>query len=372
MRSKQATAAAALLVFVLAAAALVSLSAGAGAARAAPRGFFGIAPQTVPTEADVEYMRAGRIGSLRWALTWDSVQTAPEGAYDWGGFDQIVALAARQRVRLLPVLGGIPRWLSHNRTRLPIDSARARNGWAAFVRAAAERYGPHGDFWREHGPGSADFVPKLPAREWQIWNEANFFYFTRPASPTRYARLVKISKRAIGRAEPRATVILAGLFGEPSARPPKAVHAVDFLDRLYRVPGIKAAFDGVALHPYAESAGDVERMTEELRAVTVRNHDRRARLYITEMGWGSQNRPNQVSFEQGVGFQLREMRSVYRYLTQNRGRLNLAGVYWFTWKDIRGSCNFCDSTGLFREGERLKPKPAWHAFVQLTGGRARP
>ncbi|HXS46388.1 MAG TPA: hypothetical protein VN756_02885, partial [Solirubrobacterales bacterium] len=158
----------------------------------------------------------------------------------------------------------------------------------------------------------------------------------------------------------------------PNARPPRGMHAVEFLERLYRVPGIKASFDGVALHPYAESANDLVRMVEELRQVMVENHDTGARLYMTEMGWGSQNNPNLVSFEQGVGFQLREMRLAYEYLVGNRHRLNLKGVYWFTWKDITGSCNFCDSTGLFRVGERLKAKPAWHTFVGLTGGRPRP
>jgi hypothetical protein len=60
------------------------------------------------------------------------------------------------------------------------------------------------------------------------------------------------------------------------------------------------------------------------------------------------------------------------YLLSNRRRLNLKQVHWFSWKDIPGSCNFCDSVGLFRAGPRLRPKPAWHAFVRVTAGRPRP
>jgi hypothetical protein len=59
-------------------------------------------------------------------------------------------------------------------------------------------------------------------------------------------------------------------------------------------------------------------------------------------------------------------------LIATRHRLNLKSTYWFSWKDIQGDCNFCDSVGLFREGSGFKPKPAWHAFVALTGGRTRP
>ncbi len=372
MRPKQAITAAALVSFVLAVVALASLSAGAGTARAVPRTFFGIVPQTALTETDAEYMRAGRIGSVRWPLAWSGVQPEREGEYQWAGFDEVVATAARQRLRVLPFVYSTPSWISPKYTTLPVDNARQRRTWVAFLRAAGERYGPSGEFWREHGAGTADPVPKLPLVEWQIWNEANFFYFARPASPYRYARLLRISDQALGRADGRLKTIVSGLFGEPSAQPPNAMHAVEFLERLYSVPGIKASFDGVALHPYAERAADLERMTEEMRQVALDNRDPGAGLYLTEMGWGSQHNPNLVSFEQGTGFQLREMRSAYRYLAGNRGRLNLRGTYWFTWKDTRGSCNFCDSTGFFRDSARLKPKPAWRAFVGLTGGRPRP
>jgi hypothetical protein len=98
----------------------------------------------------------------------------------------------------------------------------------------------------------------------------------------------------------------------------------------------------------------------------VRNRDRRSSLYLTEVGWGSQNDPRRVAFEVGLRGQARELRRAYAYLIANRGRLNLEQVDWFTWKDVRGSCSFCDSTGLFRGGRGFRPKPAWHAFVRLA------
>ena len=82
--------------------------------------------------------------------------------------------------------------------------------------------------------------------------------------------------------------------------------------------------------------------------------------------------PNVVAFEQGINGQARELRDAYRYLIPNRHRLNLKQVYWFSWKDIQGDCNFCDSVGLFREGETFKPKPSWRAFVAISRGRLRP
>jgi hypothetical protein len=362
---------AAALVLAAAVIALPSTDA-AGRVASAPRGFFGIAPQTGLTETDAEYMRAGRIGSVRWPLAWSGVEPTPNGGYDWGGFDDVVATAARQRLRILPFVYATPDWVAPKYTTLPVSSARQRRGWTAFLRAAVERYGPRGAFWREHGPESGDFVPKVPLREWQIWNEANFFYFAYPVSVSRYAQILKLSRGAIKSVDPRATIILSGLFGDPDEDGRRGMSAADFLEALYAIPGLKASFDGIALHPYAVDAETLAEQTEEMREIALENGDPRVGLHITEMGWGSQNNFQQVAFEQGIRGQVKQLRDSYAYLLENRHRLNLKSTYWFTWKDIEDSCNFCDSTGFFRRGDRFKPKPAWHAFVRLSRGRARP
>jgi hypothetical protein len=354
----------------------VALLSSPSAAQAAPRTFFGIVPQAIISEEDARYMRAARIGAIRLPIGWESVQPERRGGYNWEGMDREIATAALQGLEVLPFLAGVPGWVSRKTTTMPIDSARARQGWTGFVKAAVKRYGPGGEFWAEHSPAVAkDGLvirrPK-PIHDWQIWNEANFFYFAYPVSTSRYARLLKLSYRAVKSADPRARIVLSGLFGEPDEGGKRGMSAADFLAALYRVPGIKRFFDGVALHPYAFHVEDLKRMVEQTRAVSLRNHDPSARLYITEMGWGSQNDPNIVAFEQGIQGQKRELQGAYRYLLANRGRLNLKAAYWFTWKDSRYYCNFCDSVGFFREANRFRPKPAWHAFVDITGGRARP
>jgi Beta-galactosidase len=354
-------------------AASLALPTGAGAV---PREFFGIAPQTELTRTDVEYMRAGRIGSVRWPLIWESIQPTRHGGYDWSSFDHVVETAAAGGIRVLPFFYGTPKWLTGKYTTMPIDSARKRSAWVAFVKAAVQRYGPGGAFWAERAPGVVSYEPTipspLPVRAWQVWNEANFFYFAYPVSPTRYARLLKLTQPAIKSVDRGAKVILSGLFGEPDERAPRGMSAISFLDRLYRVPGIKARFDAVALHPYAADASDLIEMTEEARALVRDKHDLRTQLYITEMGWGSEDNYQQVAFEQGKGGQARQLRRSYSYLIKNRHRLNLKATYWFSWKDLPDVCNFCDSVGFFHQGPRLRPKPAWHAFVGLTGGRPRP
>ena len=346
----------------------------AGTPPRAPSEFFGIAPQSPLTKRDLEYMRAGGIGYIRLPVPWSAVQERRRGGYNWSGLDEGVSAAAKAGLRVLPFLYGSPSWVTSKPTNLPIDSPAARTAWTKFLTAAVERYGPGGEFWKQLREESLHYGPPvraLPIRSWQVWNEANFFYFATPASPTRYATLLKLSSQAIKAADPGAKVVLSGLFGHPDPGYPKGMAANQFLERLYRVPGIEKYFDGVALHPYAINATVLEQYVESFHEVTVENHDH-VPLYITEMGWGSQNDYQEVAFEHGVQGQARELRRAYTYLLENRHRLDVKQVYWFSWKDIQGDCNFCDSVGLFHEGRGFRAKPAWSAFVALSGGSSRP
>ncbi len=346
------------------------------AASPVPPGFFGIVPQTVLTADDVRYMQAGGIGSVRMGMGWESVQPVRGGSYDWENIDREVAMAASQGLRVLPFLAGAPPWLGTAPTTLPVDSVQVVEEWKTFVSAAVRRYGPNGEFWAQHPPGVAVdgvVIPEpLPIRTWQVWNEVNFFYFAFPVSPARYVRLLKPTSNAVRSVDPAAKIVLSGLFGDPKEGSPYGMSAADFLARLYRVPKIEHYFDAVALHPYAFHVDDLEEMVEDVRAVMLDNEDPDARLRVTEMGWGSEDNSQVVAFEQGIEGQKRELRGAYKYLLTNRQRLKLDAVYWFSWKDSSLYCSYCDSVGFFSEGSGLVPKPAWYAFVKISGGRAWP
>jgi hypothetical protein len=340
-----------------------------------PSGFFGVAPQDWLSDRDAEYMRAGGIETIRWPLDWAGAQPTRNGPYLWGQLDRTLMVATRHGLTVQPFIVGTPSWLAANTETLPLTSPDARQQWQNFLTAAAKRYGPGGEFWTEHAPGGSSKEPPIsipmPITAWQIWNEANFFYFSNPATPKAYARLLRISSPAIKAGDPAAEVIMSGLFGLPGPRSNGNLPAAEFLRKLYRLPGIKNYFDAVALHPYTGTVTELKQLVEEFHAVTVQNHDP-VPLYITEMGWGSQFDPNVVAFERGYKGQARSLSTAYRYLLANRERLNLRSVYWFSWKDIPGSCDYCDSVGLFGGGEGFHPKPAWGALVRLTHGSLRP
>jgi hypothetical protein len=366
--------------------------ASAASTTAAPKGFFGIVPQTTLTEKDVKYMKAGGIETIRWPMLWSGMQPTRKGPYNWAAFDPVVEEAALQGLSVLPFVVATPGWLTKKYTTLPIHNAAQRKAWTSFLKAVVERYGPGGQFWVEHSPAhiraekekeakgpvyelaGAHLRPiakPLPIKTWQIWNEANFFYFAYPVSPHDYARLLKLSAPVVRRAEPGAKVLLTGLFGEPTAGAKRGMPASEFLEQLYKVPGIKSDFDGVALHPYAIDSEQLEELVESFHEVTVANHDP-VPLYITEMGWGSQNDFHINAFEHGILGQVEELKSAYTYLLENRTRLRLKSVYWFSWKDLPESCAFCDSVGFFHSGSGFRAKPAWRAFVQITHGQTHP
>ena len=349
-------------------------------------------PQTTLTEKDVKYMKAGGIEAIRWPMLWSAMQPTKKGPYNWAAFDPVVEEAARQGLSVLPFVVATPSWLSKKYTTLPIENGTQRKAWTTFLRAAVERYGPGGQFWIEHSPAKIreekekeakgpiyelpgahlrPIAKPVPIKAWQIWNEANFFYFAYPVSPHNYARLLKLSAPVVRAAEPGAKVILTGLFGRPTAGAKRGMPAAQFLEDLYKVPGIKSDFDGVALHPYAVDSEELEELVEEMHEVTVANHDR-VPLYITEMGWGSQNDFHIDAFEHGVVGQVEELKSAYAYLIRNRARLDLKQVYWFSWKDLPESCAFCDSVGFFKSGTGFRAKPSWRAFVGITHGRTHP
>ncbi len=347
---------------IVCAAALALPSAGASAA---PRDFYGVQPINVPTTEQFARIARGGVGSVRYPLSWKDVQPSGSGPYNWDAYDSLVLRATQAGLEVLPMVFQTPDPLG-GATTLPIGTAAQRDGWRAFLEAAVRRYGPGGQFWAEHGPGSADPLPERPLRIWQIWNEENFNFFTSKPSPRKYAQLLKASYTTIKSLDPGSQVIIGGLLGD--ARRAHAagggVGAIRFLERFYRVKGVKRYFDGVALHPYAKKASYIRPLGQGLRRVMAQHKDRRTPLYITEVGWSSD--PGTILGQTATG-QARQLSKAFGMLAHLRKRWKLQRVYWFSLSDAGpGLCPFCASDGLFTRD--FQPKPAWSAYAFRAGG----
>jgi hypothetical protein len=346
----------ALLALVLLA--LASPTAAQGAL--APRNFIGISPQGPLEKADFELMERTELDSVRLPMSWSVIQPEISRVIepDWSGFDRLVRLAAEREIRVFPFLWGSPEWAAAHSSSEPVETAWQRAGWSKFLRDAVGRYGPDGDFWEENP--ALEFQP---IRRWEIWNEQNIVTFAHRPSPERFAKLIRISGRVLHRADPGSKVIVGGLFGRPLQIPPN-VASGDFLSRLYRARRIKPFFDGIGLHPYVADAGAMRAQIANLRRIMRLHGDAATPLYVTELGWGSDDFESR--WERGLFGQARELDRAFTMLTRQRGRWRIGGVWWFTWTDEDGACQFCDSAGLLTKAREAKP--AWYRFNAWTGG----
>jgi hypothetical protein len=357
--------------------ALAISAAAASTATALPATFWGVDPQATPTAEQFQRLKRGGVDSIRISLPWSGVQPVKGGAPNWTGVDAAVGGAAIAGFDVLPFVYDAPSWVmprlvvdgSHVTAprSLPVKTGAQRAAWTAFLQQAVARYGPNGTFWAQNPT-----IPPHPIRTWQIWNEENFKYFVALPNPADYGELVKISYAAIKSVDPGARVVLGGMFARPKggrskAKPKRNYFAADFLEQMYRTtPGIKAKFNGVALHPYSYYFQQLPEEVEELRAVMAKNHDSGKGLWITELGWSSEHPTHSNLFAKGVVGQKTQLEGAFRLFRSKQIKWHIQRVYWFSVDDQVGSCNFCDGSGLFGAG--FIPKPAWYAYVRFAGG----
>jgi polysaccharide biosynthesis protein PslG len=336
---------------------LLCICAAQAEAARAPGSFYGVMAAQDPTTAEIAQMGEGRVGTLRVNFVWGAVQPSASSPINWSYYDAIIGAAAQQGIRVLPTVYSSPLWVA-TRTNFP-PTGRFRGLFRAFVRAAAERYGSNGTFW-----SSNPLIPKIPVIDWQLWNEMNSpsFWFHRP-NPKQYVKLLKAFDSGVKSGDPSAKVVLGGLFRTPRLR--RGIPLDRYLPGIYRAKG-KKHFDAVAVHPYSTTPSDALRAVRETRQIMDRFQDKKAKLWVTEVGWatGGVATALTVSPQRQASY----LRKTFGLLAKNRKRMKIAGVVWYSWRDLPGGIWF-NHTGLFTED--LNPKPSWSAFVGLTGGQPR-
>jgi hypothetical protein len=303
--------------------------------------FHGVVAQGGLQASDFSRMDRGKVGTLRVRVGWRSVQpraNSPTGDWNWAALDGIIDDAAAAGVRVLPSLTGP----SPRGAKTPPTNGRSRKGFARFAGALADRYGGR-------------------VGAYQIYNEQNgpAFWGARP-NPRKYGKLLKAAARRITQSDRRAEIVLGGMFGTPSG--PGAINSWNYLKRLYNVRRIKGAFDTIAIHPYSPNLRGIRYQVRKIRRAARAHGDSRAKLRITELGWGSARRGNLNVGRKG---QARMLKKSFRLFERNRRAWNVKGVNWFSWQDDRsGTCSFCRSSGLFTQARRAKP--SWTAFKRVA------
>ncbi len=215
------------------------------------------------------------IGWIRVDLPWSGVQPTDSAHYNWGFFDTIVAAANARNLKILAILHYTPAWARpagcYSYNCAPSNPAN----FAAFAKAAAQRYGQEG------------------ITAWEIWNEPNLTESWQPMpSPAAYTTLLQDTYAAIKSVEPSSTVITGGLG--PSATSNGNIAPLDFLTDVY-ADGGKNYFDAVGDHPYSFPAlplnyqpwnawSQMASTPESIRGIMLANGDAAKKVWLTEYG----------------------------------------------------------------------------------------
>jgi hypothetical protein len=303
------------------------------------------------------HQRSVGVGLIRQIFDWSYVEPAP-GRYDFSMYDGYVSEAAANGISLLPVLFNPPAF--HRRgTGRPACPPQRLSAMADYARALVRRYGPGGSLWRERPTGA-----QLPIRSWQIWNEPNLgVYWCGRANPREYASMLRVVGGAIKNVDPGAEIVTAGL---PPSKLKSAMPLEKFIGRLYRARG-RRYFDTLAINSYAQNRAELATLLRDIRRRMNRRRDRRARIWLTEVGWGDAGPSHR--FIVGAAGQAARIQSSFALVAKLRLKLRVRGIVYYSWRDARPyPPEYKDMWGLHTGLLDLhgNPKPAYHAFAQAV------
>lgn len=332
-------------------ASIVALLLPPAASAKVPDDFFGISA-VLPSSDDLGRMKQVGFGAERFEISWGATQKTRKGGYDWAGSDSKFRESASKGLQPAPFVYGTPRFINKTPGSFvpPTESRANREEWQDFMRAAARRYGPDGDFWAENPT-----VPELPVRQWILWNEQNARAFWQPKPNVRdYATLIEITDEALADVNPKARIVLGGMYGYPKDE--RNIDAVDFFRKLYEVRGIEKRFEAISVHPYGGGVGTVKTQIKEARRAVRKAGDPNVDLLVGEIGWASSG-PNTTPEVVGLEGQANRLREGLKLLVDKRRAWNIIGAYVYVWRDfeIESACLWCPHAGLLRVDGSGKP-----------------
>ena len=174
------------------------------------------------------------LGWVRIMYNWTWLEPS-DGKMNWIEFDQWVARAKAQKLKVLIVAQGSPAW--------------ANGGHGPYDRQSGLNTPPLPEFYGNFVHYAAELV-RHGADAVEVWNEPNGGFWLPQPDPNAWAKLVAASYDAVKAVDPKIPVITGGVCpladGSLNANAP-----AHFLEAaLEGVPEFAHKFDGVGLHPY--------------------------------------------------------------------------------------------------------------------------
>lgn len=205
----------------------------------------------------------------------------------------------------------------------------------------------------------ARYVTRLLVRygnlcqRWEIWNEPNIgFWRGRKPDPAEYFQLLRTTYTAVKQMEPTATVIGVCTAGTD----------LKFIEGVLKLGGGKY-MDDLSIHPYRypRSPEDSGFVRELQRAVALmrRYGMKRARLWLTEIGWPTHRGRRGVDEQTSANY-------LVRMYVLARSQPYVAGVAWYDWQDDGPSPTYNEHNFGMVRWRTSQAKAALVAFWVMT------
>jgi hypothetical protein len=295
----------------------------------------------------------------------------PDGSMAWGELDAIINAAAEKNVKLLLSIAKSPNWATDNGSDgMPNRANFGR--FAQFLRNIVERH-----------------RGKVHAIE--IWNEQNYAHETggRVGPASFYVDLLSASYDAIKAADPNVIVVSGSPTPTATNKPDVALDDVRYFREMFAIPKFWDKMDVVGAHfagtlqpPDALPGngarpegwnGNSEfffRRIEDVRAAMNATGHGDRQIWITEMGWATQN--NTPGYEYG-NYNTMEMQAQYLKRAIELSRYNYAPwvgaiFVWnlnfaVTWGEIGNPLHEQASFGILNPD--WSPRPAYTAIQNM-------
>ena len=298
-----------------------------------PKGFFGIAPGVSHLDSkDYKKMRKTKVKSYRVSVFWKGVEPQP-GVYQWDGGRRSGGRARQERDHPDPDdLGGAP---VGNRQRQPGGSAPEGQGRAGLEVVPQDRGEALQEGRRSTGKTTPASRPK-PVKSWQIWNEPNLpKYFAKPGQPAEvgaktaksYAKLVKSSDKAIGKADKHGKVMLAGLSSKAKK---KKLEPNTFIKKFLKAKKITKRFSAAALHPYAPK---ISKYDPDLELPQGDEQERREEEADLADRGGLGIKHGHGNLNKGKSGQAKLLKQSFKVTLKKRNKWGIDRLLWFDWRD---------------------------------------
>jgi hypothetical protein len=305
-------------------------------------------PGSTPAERTAAYRRAYDAGvrAIRMDIPWSEVQpVGGHGAFDFSHLDAEVGAIHAAGLRIIGLLDyGNP-------------------DYSRLGHRAATKGLPEANFFPPDDPADfARYAQVVAARyrgdaiAWEVWNQENDGFWRPHEDPADYARLLCATDAAVKAVDPIDPVLFGGVF-VASVGGQGHTGGADFVEQAYRAhPGLGACFDALAYHPYPvpftppelelSPRGSVIGAADAMRAVLQANGDEFKPLWITEVGWPTNDRAYGDP-------ELKQAQYVARMqaVTASQG---VPVLTWYTYGDLP------DATGGANQ-------EAWFGFFRLDG-----